>query len=477
MTDEVPERCESGPWGPRATPENQQRPGSQDEFVYRLSQDRVARQIRMLELNQIPCLRDVREDVELLVTIIERVQKKFRSRGRFHLIMENEVHGNQDDDIEDNDHVETRVLFSPTISFQGSERLPIAEKLADCLNSFALMDKRPANAGVCALDYAQGNIVPIPPPNPQQPPFTIPSWYPGRELVRHDVGEEKWQELTQSKLFINRQLARYFSARDVRDVSQMYKRFFKALHVRIKALNKCRMPRTLVYAEFTPPWIRRLICVGEQISYLVRLTIPDLRNQRNRAGYQRMAFILAAFYEIEPMFSREILDGLLRSFPPSEPSRWRRERPMHPSQMATASTEPARKKRNISNEEGNGIHGERRKDTNHNPHGIKGGHPPEAQQSTDEEEKQTQLDLEEHITSNGEGNTRIPVVPPNPQRAVPSQKTSCGAGENCLFLPKEDLSCQDDGSITGRCSKCSCPLHDLCGGGEDGEMLCRRCKE
>ncbi|PXF43034.1 hypothetical protein BWQ96_07231 [Gracilariopsis chorda] len=495
MNDDNPDRVGTTPWQSNQPPQVQPRTATQDEFVFRLTQDRVARQLRILELHQIPSLSDVRDDVEMLVTILDRIQKKYRNRGRFHLIMENEVRSSEQEQSQssENPHVETRILFSPTISFQGSDRRPIAERLADCLTAFALLDKRHPHSTSYALEYPLGNVPcpsPLPPPHP---PFAIPHWYPGKEYLQHEVTEQRWQELIQSKLFINRQLARHFSTRDVHDVSQMYKRFFKTLHLRIKALNKCRMPRTLVYAEFTPPWIRRRICVGEQTSYLVRLTIPDLRNQRNRAGYQRMAFILAAFYEIEPMFSREILETLLRSYPPVEPGSQSRKRPMHPSQMVATAKAMARKKRQLAQTQAPGNEAQGLEVIDQSPQEAVEEQPQTAveeqpqqlvaeeqqdPQQTDEVEKQLPV-TEEPAQANPEpeedGDGRILESQPSQDAEHPAELV-CGAGADCLILRKDVVHSQDAPAVTGQCTKCRCPLHDLCGGGEKGGMLCRGCK-
>lgn len=462
MNDDNPARVGTSSWQSNQTPQVQPRTATQDEFVFRLTQDRVARQLRILELHQIPSLVDVREDIEMLVTILDRIQKKYRNRGRFHLIMENEVRSSEEEQLQpsDNPHVETRILFSPTISFQGSDRRPIAERLADCLTAFALLDKRHPHSASYALEYPLGNVPPPSPLPPPHPPFAIPHWYPGKEYQQHEVTEQRWQELTQSKLYINRQLARHFSNRAVHDISQMYKRFFKTLHLRIKALNKCRMPRTLVYAEFTPPWIRRRICVGEQTSYLVRLTIPDLRNQRNRAGYQRMAFILAAFYEIEPMFSREILETLLRSYPPAEPGSQSRKRPLRPSQMVATAKALARKKRQLAQAQAAENEAPEPEVPDHSaqaseeeqPQTVVEEQPPQTDvdesqdlQHSEEVEKQleeTEEPVEAHREPEEDGDGQILESQPA-QEADHPVDLACGAGEDSILLRKEDVHSQE----------------------------------
>lgn len=475
MNEDSIERRANTHWGPNPSPNIQARTSSQDEFVFRLTQDGMARQIRILELHQVPSLADVKEDVEMLVTILDRLQKRHRNTARFHLIMEKDIAPSHDgaSAADDGAHVETRILFSPTISFQGQERKSVAEKLADCLTTFAILDKRVPTKASYGVGFPFANAPQPPPTSPPPPPFAIPNWYPGKEHLQNEVTEQRWQELIQTKLHVNKDIARRFYLLGSHDISQIYKRFFKTLHTKIKALNRCRMQRTLVYAEFTPPWIRRRICVGEQTSYLVRLTIPDLRNQRNRAGYQRMAFILGAFYELEAMFSREILENLLSDhhIPTLRQSgNANKKRSAHAARLASPRA-IARRKRNMAEGVSSDAYAGEREAEEHCTQQV-----PQAQPVADDDDEDGYNSSNEDAELCGNEGDTLTTATQDRQICEASDMVLCATSEDCVVLRKGDeASAEEARRAAERGLRCF-QTYDGCQGREDGEAMCRKCK-
>lgn len=65
---------------------------------------------------------------------------------------------------------------------------------------------------------------------------------------------------------------------------------------------------------------------------------------------------------------------------------------------------------------------------------------------------------------------------PRVSRQIVSFPIVCAFGNRCRFKDNNDM--QDSERITGRCcvSSCRAIMHDICGGGEDGDMTCPRCK-
>ncbi|PXF42019.1 Valine--tRNA ligase [Gracilariopsis chorda] len=87
---------------------------------------------------------------------------------------------------------------------------------------------------------------------------------------------------------------------------------------------------------------------------------------------------------------------------------------------------------------------------------------------TDEVEKQFVVS-EEPAQANAEpeedGDGRILESQPSQDAEHPAELV-CGSGADCLILRKDVVHSQDAPAVTGQCTKCHCPLHDLCGGGE-----------
>ncbi|PXF46243.1 Valine--tRNA ligase, chloroplastic/mitochondrial 2 [Gracilariopsis chorda] len=87
---------------------------------------------------------------------------------------------------------------------------------------------------------------------------------------------------------------------------------------------------------------------------------------------------------------------------------------------------------------------------------------------TDEVEKQFVV-TEEPAQANAEpeedGDGRILESQPSQDAEHPAELV-CGSGADCLILRKDVVNSQDAPAVTGQCTKCHCPLHDLCGGGE-----------
>lgn len=57
-----------------------------------------------------------------------------------------------------------------------------------------------------------------------------------------------------------------------------------------------------------PLIVYRMANVGR----LTEVVLPDLRKQRSLTGHQRMSWLLADLYELEPRLSRTLFDNLIQ---------------------------------------------------------------------------------------------------------------------------------------------------------------------
>jgi len=296
--------------------------------------------------NGIHWLPGVSDDVCNLVRNLEHIQDKFMQKGRFHLILETEV-GPEGNGSSEPHHVtqsEVRVLFSPTISFKMKEASSRAHDLVAALSAFAIISKtnsRNNSIGTTGRLHAQlrqnGDIT----------RFELPSWFPGHCYNKGTCTDASWKEKTEKPLIIDKSVARRFEVLPNQDLLRLYEAFFTTMHNKIANTSNASSKKRLQYADLTPSWIRRKLFVSGRTSILSELVVPDIRTQRNAAGYQRMAWILASFYQYEAIFAKETLDHLLGNIDTLRKVRNRRRPPTTMSRHFSSSQSPKKRRRTL----------------------------------------------------------------------------------------------------------------------------------
>jgi len=121
------------------------------------------------------------------------------------------------------------------------------------------------------------------------------------------------RERIENPLVIDNSIARRFEDLPNQDILRLYQSFFTTANSKISSTGKASLKKRFQYTDFTPPWIRQKLLVAGRTSFLHDLVVPDIRNQRNVTGFQRMAWILASFYQYEPNFAKSTLDNLLHN--------------------------------------------------------------------------------------------------------------------------------------------------------------------
>lgn len=377
------------------------------------------------------------EDVDDLIRSLHNVQEKC-SNGRFHLLLETDI-----DTIGHIKRAETRVLFSPTLSFSGTtmEGQEKAEELVSALRSLSVMAlavvnscsvRVPSRRRVCATPSDGGEV-------------NIPHWFPGQAYTKESIqNDDLWQKMREEKLEINADFANRFSKLSQKGLRDLYQSFFTHLHIDIRKVNRSLMHNKLEYALFTPPWIRQQLSVGDRpVCYLAKtdsleIVLPDLRAQRNSTGHQRMAWLLAAFYEFEPQLSRRLLDTLIQQFP---------------QQGNDSSISPAKRRQPAPR-------GGRRKKRMEVPSKA-------IQQAPSPSEREPAV-------------RKGPAADESPSRQAGAVTFNghaiiCAFGLSCRF--KDHEGGQDPSCITAKCRQCQvAKMHDLCAGGEEGDRICPLCK-
>ena len=95
------------------------------------------------------------------------------------------------------------------------------------------------------------------------------------------------------------------------DVLHIYQVFFNTLHnilkksdYKNKLVSEKNWRGKLSYSHFTAPWMRRVLSVATEVVFINPLgikAVPDHRGIRSTAGSRKATFILAAYYDNEPM--------------------------------------------------------------------------------------------------------------------------------------------------------------------------------
>lgn len=271
--------------------------------------------------------------------MLRHVQNNIGMRTRFHLFVEYEVIAPQERIPPNRSlHQETRyvdlntkVLYSPTISFNRrqnwNQNRKLLHDLVTSINELSFQSMSPA-----AQNLDNHTTTPTPTRQIRRPiprlfpsededsldeellsiePFTVPDWFSFMQ-TEYCSGP---QAVTSDPLMITEDVAGKFDSLPNDDVCNLYRTFFEFLHACAKKKRRSYKQGKLKYSMFTPPWIRTKLIVSGNICELPKLVVQDQREQRNKQGYKRMAWIMAAFYEKESSFGRYVLEFLLGKLP------------------------------------------------------------------------------------------------------------------------------------------------------------------
>ena len=145
----------------------------------------------------------------------------------------------------------------------------------------------------------------------------FPAWFPFTEQ-EYTNGPQT----TGEPLYVRKEAVDNFEALETKQIHCIYRELFEFLFREAKRKKRRGIPSIFKYGCFTPPWFRSQIIKGEQGDfanqssvYFSNVVVPDMRNQRSRVGTTRLAYILGAFLQREPIMTRKAFIHLLRVVP------------------------------------------------------------------------------------------------------------------------------------------------------------------
>lgn len=175
----------------------------------------------MPDKNQISWLpTGITKDVDVLVGSLKEIQQKC-STARFHLLMETDL-----DQFEHIRRGETRVLFSPTISFDSDsasmESQSRAQELVCALRSVSVLAMAMTNSH--NLQVSQRHRVTANPPTNKD--VIVPVWFPGRAYSKATLqNDELWKKMKEEKLVVKAEFASRFCKLPLKDLRDLYQSF------------------------------------------------------------------------------------------------------------------------------------------------------------------------------------------------------------------------------------------------------------
>ena len=281
----------------------------------------------------------VNDRLNEIIASLRRLQSEAGLKTRYHLIVETDEASirhatpsrggapENENRASYNVDITTKILHSPTISFrrQGERHRKLAHNLVCAISELSFLSLRSAPS-------QQPNNITTLLSEPRRPiatlyqseddgsideelfniePFAVPLWFPFTETeYRNGLPFS-----SSNPLLISEDTASKFDSLSNDDVSNLYRTFFEVLHSYAKRKKRDYKQGKLKYSMFTPPWLRTRLVVSGNVCEMPKLAIQDQREQRNRQGYKRMAWIMAAFYEKETCFGKYVLDYLLDKLP------------------------------------------------------------------------------------------------------------------------------------------------------------------
>ena len=275
-------------------------------------------------------------EISNIIETLISVQSALGTCTKLHLIVEWENDNIERQSSEGFSHYRFRPLFSPTISADTQPGIEATRLLVQSLTRFSIISKsgnsaepnepqevqqtpRQQNEVLPSLASVPDNInherqrrgtrstsdcnVTSPDDIPTHVTTLKPSWFPTTSPLDDST-------FRSTSLTVSSQPYFAFKRLPLRSVLWIYSTTFRLLHKYFKPTCP-HLSKSLIYGEFTPPWLRHsILVIGEDPIYIQNAQLPDLRNERTKMGHKRISLLLAAFKEREAEFAGNLITWL-----------------------------------------------------------------------------------------------------------------------------------------------------------------------